>query len=65
MLALLEEGAVLRDSLSQLIFVSATPYHNATSSLQAEALTLRDGLSLCRDQGILAVEVKIDSLVVE
>lgn len=57
-------GGVLRDSLGNLVWAFAAPYHNITSSLEAKALALRDGLSHCLDQHNHAIDVDSDSLVV-
>ncbi|MQM10798.1 hypothetical protein Taro_043696 [Colocasia esculenta] len=44
-------GGILRDHKGNMCCAFAMPYHDLKSSLEAEALALRDGLSMCCRKG--------------
>ncbi|MQL97112.1 hypothetical protein Taro_029795 [Colocasia esculenta] len=55
-------GGILRDHEGNMCWAFAQAYHYLNSSLAAEALALRDGLSICCSKGITEVLVETDSL---
>ena len=56
-------GGILRDTKGDIIFAFAASSYLVHSSLEAEGLALRDGLSICCEMGISTVIVESDSLV--
>ncbi|MQL90032.1 hypothetical protein Taro_022613 [Colocasia esculenta] len=55
-------GGILRDHKGNMCCAFAKPYHGLKSSLAAEALALRDELSICCSKGVYEVLVETDSL---
>ncbi|MQL77068.1 hypothetical protein Taro_009471 [Colocasia esculenta] len=56
-------GGILWNESGDIIFAFTARYYDVLSSLEAEALALRDGVSLCRARGIREFYIKSDSLV--
>ncbi|MQM05801.1 hypothetical protein Taro_038614 [Colocasia esculenta] len=54
---------ILRNSNGDIVFAYAAAYSEVNSSIEAEALALCDGLSICCDMGIHSAAVESDSLV--
>ncbi|MQL99180.1 hypothetical protein Taro_031905 [Colocasia esculenta] len=55
-------GGILRDHKGNMCCAFVMSYHDLKSSLEAEAVALRDGLSMCCIKGFKEVMVEIDSL---
>ncbi|MQM23497.1 hypothetical protein Taro_056562, partial [Colocasia esculenta] len=55
-------GGILCDHKGNMCCAFAKTYHGLNSSLTAEALALRDGLSICCSRGVSDVLVETDSL---
>ncbi|MQL87893.1 hypothetical protein Taro_020451 [Colocasia esculenta] len=55
-------GGILRDHKGNMCCAFASPYQGLKSSLDAEALALRDGLLMCCRKGVHEVLVETDSL---
>ncbi|MQL83200.1 hypothetical protein Taro_015679 [Colocasia esculenta] len=56
-------GGILRNGNGDIIFAFAARYYDIHSSLEAEALALRDGISLCCERGVKEFHIESDSLV--
>ncbi|MQL84301.1 hypothetical protein Taro_016810 [Colocasia esculenta] len=56
-------GGVLRNDRGDVIFCFANRYPHIRSSLETEALALRDGLSLCCSHAVNNILIESDSLV--
>ncbi|MQL86618.1 hypothetical protein Taro_019165 [Colocasia esculenta] len=56
-------GGILRNEMGDMIFAFAARYHGVHSSLEAEALALRNGIILCYEKGFSEFLIKSDSLV--
>ncbi|MQM08604.1 hypothetical protein Taro_041461 [Colocasia esculenta] len=54
---------ILRNSNGDIVFAFSAAYPEVNSSIEAEALALHDGLSICCDLGILSAVVESDSLI--
>ncbi|MQM02889.1 hypothetical protein Taro_035658 [Colocasia esculenta] len=54
-------GGILRDHEGNMFCAFARAYHGLSSSLAAEALSFRDGISICCSKGIFEVLVETDS----
>ncbi|MQL68861.1 hypothetical protein Taro_001149 [Colocasia esculenta] len=55
-------GGILRDHEGNMCWAFAWTYHVLNSSLAAEAMALKDGLSICCSKGVTEVRVETDSL---
>ncbi|MQM09134.1 hypothetical protein Taro_042000 [Colocasia esculenta] len=55
-------GGILRDHEGNMCWAFTRKYYGLNSSLAAEALALRDGLSICCSKGVTEVLVETDSL---
>ncbi|MQM06974.1 hypothetical protein Taro_039805 [Colocasia esculenta] len=55
-------GGILHDHKGNMCCAFAKTYHSLNSSIAAEALALRDGLSICCSRGVSDVLVEMDSL---
>ncbi|MQM17956.1 hypothetical protein Taro_050938 [Colocasia esculenta] len=56
-------GGILRNHMGDIIFAFSAIYQGVCSSLEAEALALRNGIILCYEKGISDFLVESDSLV--
>ncbi|MQM22992.1 hypothetical protein Taro_056053, partial [Colocasia esculenta] len=56
-------GGILGNGIGDIIFAFAASYPNVHSSLEAEALALRDGVLLCIERGVTDFLIESDSLV--
>ncbi|MQL94060.1 hypothetical protein Taro_026721 [Colocasia esculenta] len=56
-------GGILRDHMGNIIFAFSAIYQGVCSSLEAEALALRNGIILCYEKGISYFLIESDSLV--
>ncbi|MQM17743.1 hypothetical protein Taro_050720 [Colocasia esculenta] len=56
-------GGILRNHIGNIIFAFSAIYQGVCSSLEAEALALRNGIILCYEKGISDFLIESDSLV--
>lgn len=54
-------GGIIRDHEGNCVTAFAQAYHGLYSSIAAEALALRDGISICRSKGISEFHIETDS----
>ncbi|MQM08921.1 hypothetical protein Taro_041779 [Colocasia esculenta] len=62
-LGIVAAGGILRTGYGDIIFAFAARYYDIHSSLEAEALALKDGIPLCCERGVKEFNIESDSLV--